>query len=62
MDVVDQRIMKMSRMDSLLLQPHPRMKEAQCVPANAMKLINAGVNGQGQREFQVIDLNRSAAF
>ncbi|UJW80366.1 hypothetical protein [Hydrogenophaga sp. SL48] len=61
-DVVDQRITKMSRMDKALLQPHPRMKEAQCAPANAMKLINAGVNGQGQREFQVIDLNRSAAF
>lgn len=61
-DVVDQRIMKMSRMDSLLLQPHPRMNEAQCVPANAMKLINAGVNGQGQREFQVLDLSRAAAY
>lgn len=61
-DAVNQRITTMSRMDKALLQPHPRMKEAQCVPANAMKLINAGVNGQGQREFQVIDLSRSAVF
>ena len=61
-DVADQRITAMSRMDKVLLTPHPRMKAAQCVPANAMKWINAGVNGQGQREFQVIDLSRTTVF
>lgn len=62
LDIANRRIVTMSRMDKAVLQPHPRMKEAKCVPANALKFINAGVNGQGQREFQVIDLSRSAAF
>lgn len=61
-DVVDRRIETMSRMDKALLQPHTRMKEAQCVPANAMKWIDTCVNGQGRREFQVIDLSRTTVF
>jgi hypothetical protein len=61
-DVVDRRMVKMSRMDKAVLQPHPRMNAVQCVPANAMKLVNAGVNAQGIQEFQVMDLSRSAVY
>lgn len=58
-DIVNQRIIKMSRMDKDVLQPHARMKDVQCVPVQAIKLINAGKNVQGRQEFQVVDLSDS---
>lgn len=61
-DVVDQRMVKMSRMDEAVLLPHPRMKAVQCFPANAMKFVNPGVNAQGVQEFQVMDLSWSAVY
>ena len=62
LEVAQRRITRMSRMDKTVLQPHPRMKDAQCVPTHALKLINAGVSPQGLHTFQVLDLSRTTAF
>lgn len=62
LDTLEGRISNMSRMDKSVLQPHSRMKEAQCVAANAMKWINAGQNDQGVLVFQVVALSRSVVF